>query len=78
MIVGKSGEKNIHQRVNGSWIVRICRNNIVVFNKTFKTLELAINMRDDFIQQLSSKPLLGCRSVPDGLDANKALAFQKC
>jgi len=54
--VGVSGRRHIRQLPNGSWRVQITRNNIRVFNRTFKTLSEAITARDEVITNLSSTP----------------------
>jgi hypothetical protein len=45
----KSGHKNIHERKDGLWQVSITRNNIRVFSTCYKTLEAAIEAKDNFL-----------------------------
>ena len=54
--IGVSGHRNIRQLPSGSWCVQIKRNNVWVFNRTFKTLQEAITIRDEVLTNLSSTP----------------------
>jgi len=55
--VGVSGHRHLRQQPSGSWLVRIHRNNVCVFSKTFPTLSEAITIRDEFLSlALTSNP----------------------
>jgi len=54
--VGVSGHRHIIQRRSGSWEVQIQRNNVLVFCRTFPTLQEAIKARDEVITNLSITP----------------------
>ena len=73
--IGVSGHRHIRQRRNGSWEVQIKRNNVCVFNRTFKTLSEAITARDEVITNLTSNPEV-LASVPGALDATKDVPCQ--
>lgn len=48
-----SGYKNIHKRKDGSWEVCIRRNSTAILQTYHKTLEAAIEMRENFLKNYS-------------------------